>query len=50
MDPGAVGGAIDNEVILDFPHNDLRRPGPGRKTSSEATQSARGPSNGLTKC
>ena len=33
--PGAVGGAINNQVILDFPHNDLRRRERGRTTSSD---------------
>ncbi len=27
--PGAVAGAINDRVILDFPHDDLRRRGPG---------------------
>src|SRR6266581_8415366 len=34
MAPELSGGAINDRVILDFPHNDLRRRERGRTTSS----------------
>jgi hypothetical protein len=51
MGPGAVTGAINDRVILDFPHDDLRRRGPGAHNIIPATaRGRRGRSNGLTKC